>query len=69
MRCIWDVTEDVGAGCGPFEIAPHYAASPHCVVAASDLMVTDTVPKGGYYPILSAMLDTNLGEFFFYVVG
>ena len=36
------------SACGPSAIAQLYAVLLHDVVAISDLMVTDTAPKGGY---------------------
>jgi hypothetical protein len=42
----------VRAAYAPSEIAQHYAASLHSVVAGSDLMFTLTALKAGYAPTL-----------------
>jgi hypothetical protein len=55
--------KEAGAACSPSEIAQLYAALLH-ILWSRDLIstVTDTAPKGGYYPTLCAMLDTNCRE-------
>ena len=54
--------EEVRAACTLSAIAQLYAALLHCVVAGSDLMLTDTASKRGYAPILFTMSDTDLLE-------
>ena len=63
------ISREVRATYALAEITQLYAALLHCVVAASDLMVTDTASKGGHAPILFTMSDTGFGEHPFPDVG
>ena|SRR5215217_7537289 len=54
--------KEVHAACGLSEDPQLYTPLLHCVTADSDLMVTDTAPKGGYSLALSTLPDTNCGE-------
>jgi hypothetical protein len=62
------VQGEVHAAYAPSEIALPYASYLHCVVAGSDLMLTDRASKRGYAPALFIMSDTNVEEFTFWAL-